>query len=505
MLFESAMMRESIEATGDILPPNPIRVETALSRYPVHRLAKHGDIAIDIREKNADGELSIKWEVTHNSKYGQPGPLAYKLDTLIINRRIEDASRPIPKIIRLGSLKEICREIGTTEAGKSTNDIKNSLYKNATTFITAKISYRQKGGGKRSLEAGFTRYSVVFTGEELPDGRKADAVYIILNDIYMQVINGAMTRPLDYDYLKDLPPAPQRFYELLSYQMYAAIRNDRPKAKLLYSEFCRYAPLTRHLEWERVRKQLAKIHAPHKKSGYIGRVDFQAVIDGEGQPDWIMFYAPGPKARSEYRAFAKRGGPTVIEVEAYPAEPAPLPLLSHSESSPLADKLIDNGVTPAMAAQLVREHSEEAIATQLEHLAWLLEKKPEKIADPAAWLVSAVRTSHAKPKGFVPKAERERRTEAKRQKEHDALEAKRRKREQREREQEETALLDAYWQGLSTEAQAELDAAARAEADSETLELAKGSGPMQRIGQMLYRRSYIRKLLEQEGRLPLPE
>src|SRR4051794_27505727 len=89
------------ETVDDTPAPTPIRVETALSRYPVHRLAKHGDIAIDIREKNEHGELSIKWEVTHNSKYGQPGPLAYKLDTIIINRRIEEAVRPIPKIIRL--------------------------------------------------------------------------------------------------------------------------------------------------------------------------------------------------------------------------------------------------------------------------------------------------------------------------------------------------------------------------------------------------------------------
>ena len=142
----------------------------------------------------------------HNSKYGQPGPLAYKLDTLIINRRIEEATRPIFRIIRLGSLHDICRELGTSE-GKSRDNIKKALYQNASVFITAKIRYRQPDGAEQSLEAGFTRYHVVFTGEELPDGRKADAVYIILSDIYMQVINGAMTRPLDYDYLKSLPPA----------------------------------------------------------------------------------------------------------------------------------------------------------------------------------------------------------------------------------------------------------------------------------------------------------
>jgi len=215
-------MELPISIDTELSPPSPIRVETALSRFPVHRLAKHGEIAIDIREKNETGEVSIRWEVTHNSKYGQPGPLAYKLDTLIINRRIEEAGRPIPRILRLGSLREIIVELGLSN--HDTEKVKNALRQNASAFITAKIKYRQADGTERTLEADFTRYHVVFTGEDLPDGRKADAVYIILSDLYMQVINGAMTRPLDYDYLKSLSPASQRFYELLSYRMYATIR-----------------------------------------------------------------------------------------------------------------------------------------------------------------------------------------------------------------------------------------------------------------------------------------
>src|SRR5262249_61912882 len=99
-------MELTVPADTELSPPSPIRVETALSRYPVHRLAKRGDVAIDIREKNENGEVSIKWEVTHS-----PGPLAYKLDTLIINRRIEEAVRPVPRIIKLGSLRDICREL----------------------------------------------------------------------------------------------------------------------------------------------------------------------------------------------------------------------------------------------------------------------------------------------------------------------------------------------------------------------------------------------------------
>lgn len=442
----------------ELLPPNPIRVETALSRYPVHRLAKHGDIAIDIREKNEQGETSIKWEVTH-----LPGPLAYKLDTLLINRRIEEAPRPIPRIIKLGSLHDICRELGTSE-GKNRDNIKKSLYENASAFIKAKIKYKQNGGRTKSLEAGFTRYSVVLTGEELPNGRKADAVYIILNDIYMQVINGAMTRPLDYDYLKSLPPAPQRFYELLSYQMYATIKNDRPRAKLLYSEFCTSAPQTRQSDWEHARKQMAKVHRPHREAGYIADIDYEQTLDDDGQPDWIMLYKPGPKARAEYRAFAKRGGPVMLEAE--PFNDNPLPQLAAPELTPLVAELVKHGVSEAIAANLVKQHQAEVIELQIEILDYRLAgKKADKIDDPAAWLVSAIKHPHTPPKGFTTRADRQAQADAARQAEQLAAAKRRQEREQEARQQETRQKVDAYLKQLDQAERMALEAKVLAAAD----------------------------------------
>jgi hypothetical protein len=502
-------MEIATQPDSELLPPTPIRVETALSRYPVHRLAKRGTIAIDIRERGESGEITIKWEVSHNSKYGQPGPLAYKLDTLIINRRIEEACRPIPRLIRLGSLRDICRELGLNE-GQATQNIKNALYQNAFAGITAKTQYRQSNGTEKTLEAGFTRYNVVFTGEKLPNGRKADAVYIVLSDIYMQVINGAMTRPLDYDYLKSLPPAPQRFYELLSYQMYAAIKNDRARAKLVYSEFCSHAPQTRHLDWEGVRSQMNKVHRPHRNSGYIAKVDYEQTTDGDGNLDWIMFYQPGPKARAEYRAFAKRGGPVLIEVEPFSADtPATsagqaLPPPAGLELSPLEKELIGHRITPVIASVLVRDYDAETIRHQIEILDWMQEKKPGKITEPGGWLVSAIKTGHAAPKGFTSAADRQKHAEARRMQQEADIEASRRKQQEDARRRAEQKAISGYWDALSKEQQAAHDAAAIAQADAEELKLIE-PGLMKRIGMGILRDSYTRKLLQAEGKLPPAE
>src|SRR5512135_1034209 len=328
------MKKEDLERRAELAPLDVIRVETALSRFPMHRLAKTGAVEIVIREQNATGDL-LRWEVSYNSKFGQPGPLAYKLDTLVINRKIEAAGRPIPKVVKLGSLREIADATGTG-AGNTTT-IKRALYQNSSAYITAKVCYRATDGTERSIEIGDTRYAVVFTGENLPDGRTADAVYIVLHDFYREILDHALTRPLDYDYLRELPPAAQRLYELASYPIFGAIKHGRSKAKLAYSEFCLHAPQTRYEDFDRVKKQMHKLHVPHRKSGYIAGVEFEATTDRAGRPDWTMLYTPGPKARAEHRAFARRGsGPMIIEAEPVAPEPGP-------EPTGLERELIDRG------------------------------------------------------------------------------------------------------------------------------------------------------------------
>ena len=282
---------------SDLVPLNVIRSETALTRYPIHRLAKRGNIEIEIRTIGEKGETAFKWEVDYSKKRGQPGPLAYKVDTLIINRKIDEAERPLPKIIKLGSLKEIGEELSSTG---DTNRIKNALLQNVGALITAKMRYKGNDGSERTVEFSDTRYGVAFVGDKLPDGRQADAVYIVLHDWYRDLLNTAQTRPLDYDYLKQLSPGAQRLYELISFQLYGAIENERPRAKLLYSDFCTRAPQTRYFDFDHVKKQMHKLHAPHKKSGYIAAVHFQEIINSAGQIDWEMFYTPGLKAKGEH-------------------------------------------------------------------------------------------------------------------------------------------------------------------------------------------------------------
>lgn len=417
---------------GQLLPLNAIRTESALSRFPVHRLSRES-INIEIRESNDSGELKTKWEVSYNSKHGQPGALAYKVDSLVINRKFDEVGRPLPNLIRLESVKVIANELGSNQV-----EVKRALYQNAFAAITAKMSYKGKDGAEKSIEAGFTRYSIIFTGETLPDGRKADAVYLLLNEIYRDILNTAQTRPLDYDYLKELSPGSQRLYELLSFQIFGALANERPRAKLLYSYYCTRAPQTRYFDYEHVKKQMYKLHALHKKSGYIAAVEFRETTDSEGHADWEMLYTPGRRAKAEFRVFnepgsavgKKRKQPKQLALPTATTEPEP-PLAAAIreaavEDEPLVTKLQSFHVAEATAKELVRDYR-KSVELQLRAVP---HRNLNKIKDLASWLIHAIKENYQLPEPIIEslakeeevrKATAKRDTELARHKRRDAL------------------------------------------------------------------------------------
>ena len=399
----------------ELLPLNTIRVETVLSRFPVHRLAKRGNISIEIDERDQLGEVKTKWEVSYNSKYGHPGALAYKVDTLIVNRRLEEAPRPVPEIVKLGSLKEIGDELGLADSGKNRNDIKRALHQNAGAYITAKRSYKAVDGTERKAEISDTRYGIIFTGEKFPDGSRADAVYLILHRAYRDILDSAPIRPLDYNYLKQLSPGAQRFYELISYQIFAALKNERPRAKLLYSYYCARAPQIRYFDYDHVKKQMYKLHTPHKQSGYISAVEFRETRDGESQPDWEMLYTPGRKARAEFRSL-KRGSRTIdvgtrgSRREEQLALPAREDERVVEQVSPdfeeLVGRLMSFKVSEKKARELVTAKP-EAVRQHILAIPYLPVGQGQK--NFAGRLITAIEHDYELPQAFVEAQEQERR------------------------------------------------------------------------------------------------
>jgi hypothetical protein len=413
------MQTESDAVLNEILPLNRIRVETALSRFPIHRLAKKGDICIDLGDNNGE----FQWKVGYSKEYGQPGPHAYKVDTLIVNRRIDEAPRPLPEVLRLGSLREINRELGLAE--EDTQTVKKALIQNASAFISAKIRYKPKNardGRERWREIHYTRYSILFNGDVLPDGRVADAVYIVLNPPHRKMLNDAEVRPLDYEYLTRLSPGPQRLYELLSFQIYGAIASGRPRAKLMYSEYCMCAPQIRYTTFDQVKKQMFKLHVPHREAGYIAKVDYRETVARDGQPDWEMLYTPGPKATAEYEAFTHR------HVRQAGPERRALPPVGTSNSdgyvvqatldladvdTALLSEMTKRGIMERKARELLLSlKPDQEVMDQLEYTDFIVQQAPPgKFHNPPGLYIRNIENNIVPPTVFETSRQRRRREE----------------------------------------------------------------------------------------------
>jgi hypothetical protein len=301
-----------------------LRTETVLSRFPIHNLTTHGRVLIHLRRTNAQGDLDYLWDVSTSTHYGPPGPLAYKLDTLVINRLLDALPRPVPGVLKVGSLRQVAPQLALNTSGRQQEHLKSAFHQNASAYIVTKLRYRDRDGRQRRLEAGFTRYSVVFQGERLPDGTLADAIYLLLSEPYREILDHAPVRPLDYGYLQVLTPMAQRFYELLSYHIFATLTHRRPQATLRYGEYCLLATQQRYRAYEQVKKQMYKLHRPHLAAGYIAQVRSTATTDTDGQPDWLLHYTPGPKAHAEYAAFMRQPGGETARPRPEDAEPTDL-------------------------------------------------------------------------------------------------------------------------------------------------------------------------------------
>lgn len=361
---ESLATQES--PTAEIIP---IRTETVLCQYPIHKLSKSKKpVQIKLIEKNGRGKGEVVWKVSPNAEYGHPGELAYKIDTLVINRLIDELYPDIPEVIKIAnSLRQLSELAGKEKTG-DTSTIKRALYQNAGALITARLEFTGQDKVRRTFEFGSTRYGIVFTGERLPNGETADAIYVVLNPLFRDLLRHAKRRPLDYEYLKELPPTAQRWYELVSFQIFAALNLGNPRARYLYSELCERADLPRFFTWERAKKQLYKIHRPHIQSGYISKFEADQTTDKQGRPDWFLWYTPGPKAKREYQEFNERPRvensapkppikPRLVEAKEENKDTV-TPELS-PEDSTLIEKLTGFGIDEGRAAQLVENNRPE--------------------------------------------------------------------------------------------------------------------------------------------------
>jgi hypothetical protein len=113
--------------------------------------------------------------------------------------------------------------------------------------------------------------------------------------------------------------------------------------------------------------------------------------------------------------------------------------------------LLDRGVTPVTASELIEGHPHDRIRLKIEVFDWLVSNKDRRVVkSPSGYLVSSIRDDYSAPKGFEPYQAKVARQKAEIARERLAEEVKRKtEAEARDREESDKRRIAAYWTALT--------------------------------------------------------
>lgn len=132
------------------------------------------------------------------------------------------------------------------------------------------------------------------------------------------------------------------------------------------------------------------------------------------------------------------------------------------ESQQLIRALTDRGVTPSTAEHTVKSFPAERIHAQLEVFDWLVSQKDSRVSrNPAGFLVTSIKGEYVAPPGFVSREERASKDALAEERKRKAAErAKAEEERERASRLSKEAATDRFWQSLSDDERARLEAEA---------------------------------------------
>ena len=363
------------------------------------------------------------------------------LGLIQLTKQVNGFTSPEVRFSRMG----LIRLLGWPDSGKSFKRLDESLQRWVSVTLKYENAWRDNRG-KRWLSDSFH----ILDNVQLNDSRTSDAsgdlfpsmfrwnvrVFDSFQAGYLKSINYPLYKSLKYQTSK-------RMYRYLSKRMY-----HKNEVELSLVDFA-----------------IGHVGLSSSYAGNAGKLK-EKLKDGLEELESVGFLEPAEKDE-RYRKDGKVWNIRLKHRDVSLSLVSPAPEPPPEPESPCVAALEQHGVTRSTALELVKSFEAQRIDAQLEHLAWFLETKPKKIADPAAWLVSAIKADHAAPKGFVSVAEKARRAASK-QAEQDRHEAERQSKLLAERN--ERRLLDqvkTFRERLTPKEAAQLEADAIAQASDD--------------------------------------
>lgn len=336
--------------------------EMNLAEFPItllstRNLNKQNTISHQDTIKTPDGKtVTRKWMVTGSSAYGLP--LAQDngllLALLALGKNEDYQDRKI-----YFSRYKICKIMGIVPQKRNYEIIKEGLDRLTGVNIRAENAFWDYEN------RGLCTYSFgIIDGYKLMNEEKGseDGSYVLLDELLFKSIKLGYIKTLDLKTFFTLKsPTAQQLYRYLDKKRYKKKKFEINLSSLAYghlgfqTDTCKYP--------SDIKKRLTPAHQELIDMGFLQSAQYEKMADGKAEKVVYTF----TDAASSF--------PTL--------------------KNPLTEKLIETGVTPSVAEQLVREYPEDLIQCQIQAL------PHHKAENPPALLIRAIQGNWKLPAGCV--------------------------------------------------------------------------------------------------------
>ena len=410
-----------------------------------------------------DGKtIEILWQVSGDTRYGYPGPVAERVHHVIVEMAFEQGI-PISNPVKV-SLTEICRRLGYARTDPNTGRaivdsrdrkrVKDAIRSIKMAGIVCESAWSMDGERVSLMDDdGVNLYErTVFVGDKDGKGKRWKHSAIWFSDFLLQSINQPYLRPVDralIDNLSSRAFSAPKLYKHLGYLFAKTCFNKSKSDKFVDVPYERARALADIGAESGIQKAKNSFENAHQALlAYEVISAYEWIGEGRQSKDYVIRYTPGQRARKEFR-----DGPRALKRN-FQLELFAKSSVSNEE---LHKKLLDIGFEPSGARAVLNLHNHTKIELHLEYLTF--EQKRTEISNPPGWLRHSLKLpSYTPPKGFRSASE----IEAGRRKKHEEL---RRRGEMEAHQSEEEArrnamrsVLDGKLESLSKNEQGSITA-----------------------------------------------
>jgi hypothetical protein len=388
-----------------------IKTDVNLSRLPLFalnrgRLNEPLERELVFFETRGNERVELIWRVMATPRYGYPSPFAKKVHRAV-EYLVTKKGFPVPEYLEF-SFYEIEDILDLPHSGRTYDDIRNALESITTVSIQSEGTFCYLENGERQfIYETFHLYDrVILAGKKLPDGTVVDKNRIYFNEWYLKSLNSLYIKPLDFPYWKNRrSEIARRLYEYLSLISYAT--KCKP-FRIEYHKLCELLPITPQKYFSLAKQVLSKAHKELINTGFLKKVAWRK--SKTDPKKWIIIYHFGLRAKSELQRGFKDNAyrPALLAVETADIEEIEEIIEPEYEGqekkakskrkkakedeielSPVAQELINRGITKAVAIDFALSFDEEYLREKIE-LHDYKKEIGEITTNAAGWLREAI-------------------------------------------------------------------------------------------------------------------